>query len=174
MNELDTLFPGREIAVGGLSLTLQPFTFGQLPKATKLLKPVVSTLSDVGMFGVDAGAPGESRFLLAPDWPLKIVDAMAEGGDALLEFLAFAAGQPRSWFDTLPADDGIALAQAVFEINADFFSRRVLPKLGLLPSDGATSLPSSSQQGTDAATSTATPSDSSSSTPQPSSETAAG
>jgi hypothetical protein len=38
---------------------------------------------------------------------------------------------PRSFFDTLPADDGLALTKAAFEVNGDFFVKRIAPRLGM-------------------------------------------
>lgn len=176
MSDLDILFPGREISAGGEKLTLQPFTFGKLPKAAKLLQPIASSLSAAGIFGIEQAA-GEVQFRLASDWPLKIVDMLAEGGEGLLSFIAFASGKELAWVESLPADDGVALTKAVMEINADFFVQRVLPMLGMVtpasPSAGENLSASSSAADIDATTSTDTPSDKFSSTSEPSSEPAA-
>ncbi len=176
MTDLETLFPGREISAGGEKLTLQPFTFGQLPKAAKLLQPISTSMSDTGVFSVN-NIGGEVQFGLAPDWPVRIVDLLASGGDGLLDFIAFAANKPREWVDKLGADDGVALTKALMEVNADFFVRRVLPMLGLVPaaapSDGANSSVSSSEPATVDRTSTDTPSDKSSSTSEVPSEAVA-
>ncbi len=170
--ELAILFPGREISAGGETFTLSPFKFGQLPTATRLLKPVAGALSAGGVFSIQNVA-GETQFLLASDWPLKVVELIADGGEDVLKFVAFASGKPIEWVNGLDADEGIALAKAVLEVNADFFVRRVLPLLGMgQPSAGAISSESSSPAVTDAPTSTDTPSDSSSSTSEPPSVTA--
>jgi hypothetical protein len=75
---------------------------------------------------------------------------LEEGGEALMEFFAYAIGVKRDWMDTLPGDEGLVLAKAIFEENADFFVRKILPtlnELGLAKvstgSDGAQSLPAS-------------------------------
>ena len=173
MTDLETLFPGREISAGGETLTLSPFKFGQLPTATRLLKPVASALSAGGVFSIQS-VGGEAQFLLASDWPLKVVELVADGGEDVLKFVAFAAGKPLEWVNGLDADDGIALAKAVLEVNADFFVRRVLPLLGMgQPSAGAILSESSSPAVTDAPTSTDTPSDKSSSTSEVPSEAVA-
>ena len=41
----------------------------------------------------------------------------------------FAVGKPRAWVDELAADEAILLAAKVIEVNADFFTRTVIPKL---------------------------------------------
>jgi hypothetical protein len=70
-------------------------------------------------------------FSLAADWPLRLPQVMDEAGESLLEFVAFAIGKPRAWFDDLEGDEGIALTKLVFETNGDFFVRRIAPMLGL-------------------------------------------
>lgn len=171
MTDLETLFPGRAISAGGETFTLTPFKFGQLPTATRLLKPVAGALSAGGVFSIQS-VGGETQFLLASDWPLKVVGLVADGGEDVLKFVAFAAGKPIEWVNGLDADEGIALAKAVLEVNADFFVHRVLPLLGMgQPSGGVISSASSSPAATDAPTSTDTPSDSSSSTSEPPSAT---
>ena len=176
MTDLETLFPGREITVGKEALTLGPFAFGQLPKAAKLLQPISASLSDTGVFSVGK-VDGEVQFGLAADWPMRIVDLLAAGGDGLLDFIAFAANKPREWVDGLGADDGVALTKALLEVNADFFVRRVLPMFGLVDkapmSDGVSLSASSSEPVTAEPISTDTPSDKSSSTSEPLSEAVA-
>ena len=70
---------------------------------------------------------------------------MEEGGEARVELVAFAVKKPRAWFDELGSDDGIALTKAAFEVNGDFFARRVAPMLGMSiqPEKAATGEPSS-------------------------------
>ena len=51
----------------------------------------------------------------------------------VLSAIAIAVGKPRQWVDELAADQAIVLAAKVIEVNADFFTRTVMPKLdGLL------------------------------------------
>lgn len=139
-DDLDKLLPsGREVTVGGETLTLLPFTFGQLPKAVKLLRPVTEAVGAAGIVSLDGTA-----VRLAADWPLKLPALMDDAGEALLQFIAFASGKPRTWFDTLGADDGIELTKAVFEANGDFFVKRIAPRLGMAvptPEAGAPSSP---------------------------------
>ena len=155
--DLAALIPGREVTLSnGETLTLAPFFFGQLPKAIRLLRPVTDAVREAGIAGFEGG-----DFRLASDWPLRIPQLMDEAGEALVEFVAFAVNKPRVWFDTLGSDDGIALTRAVFEVNSDFFARRVLPMLGMsvqpaAPATGAPSSADSSAPGTAGTTSSAT------------------
>jgi hypothetical protein len=50
-------------------------------------------------------------------------------GEDLLTAVAIAVGKPRVWVDELAADEAILLAAKVIEVNADFFTRTVLPRL---------------------------------------------
>ncbi|MDO3524993.1 hypothetical protein Q3P09_24690, partial [Ralstonia pseudosolanacearum] len=52
-----------------------------------------------------------------------------EHGDDLLQAVAIAVDKPRAWVDALAADEAILLAAKVVEVNADFFTRTVLPRL---------------------------------------------
>ena len=126
-DDLEKLFPaGQEVTAGGEKVTLKPFTFGQLPRAIKLLRPVTDAVGTAGIAEFSAG-----DFRLASDWPLRLPQLMDEAGEALVAFVAFACGKPRDWFDTLGADEGIALTRAAFEVNGDFFVKRIAPMLGM-------------------------------------------
>ena len=140
--DLDKLLPaGLDVKLGsGETLTLQPFKFGQLPKAIKLLRPVTDAVGGAGIARFDGG-----NFYLAPDWPLRLPALMDEAGESLLAFVAFASGMPREFVDGLQSDDGIALTKAAFQVNGDFFIARIAPRLGMatpkIPQAGAPSSP---------------------------------
>ena len=67
----------------------------------------------------------------------------------MLSAISIAVGKPRNWVDDLAADEAILLAAKVIEVNADFFTRQVIPKLDVLfattklPQVAAGSTPSS-------------------------------
>lgn len=160
-SELDTLAPEpRQVPLrGGETITLEPFKFGQWPRAIRLFRPITEAVKAAGIASLDGGG-----LQLAADWPMRLPQVMDEGGEALLEFVAFAIGKPRVFFDTLGGDDGVALTKAVFEVNGNFFVARIAPMLGLaavqpvapvVAQDGAPSSPDSSATATAAATSTA-------------------
>jgi hypothetical protein len=157
-DDLDTLAPeGREVALrSGQKVPVQPFYFGQWPRAIKLFRPVTEAVTKAQIAGFNG-----ANMTLAPDWPLRLPQVMDEAGESLLLFIAFAISMPRQWFDTLDGDDGIALTKAVFEVNGDFFVRRIAPMLGMSiqpsPQTGAASSPDSSPPATDGQTSSATP-----------------
>ncbi len=151
MSDLEVLHPaGREVQAGGETIVVKPLKFGQLPQASRLLAPLSKQIAQ-------AFKSGDTRTLA--DTAALFVDLLATGGDDLLAALGFFVGKPREWFDTLENDEGLALLNAVFEVNADFFSRRVLPMFAQAapaadPPTGAMSSESSSQPATAEPTST--------------------
>lgn len=109
MTELDTLVPaGLELVIGGEALTIKPLKVGQLPAFLRAISPVMQQLTAAEI-----------------DWLALI----GERGDDLLAAISIAVGKPRAWVDELAADEAILLAAKVIEVNADFFTRTVLPRL---------------------------------------------
>jgi len=154
MTDLDVLDPGREFSVGAETLRIVPFTFGQIPRVTKLLQPIAKALAGASIVGVKP----DEQLWVAADWASRLVDIIADTGEDALTLLGFAIKKDRAWFDSLGADVGYELAKAVVEVNADFFTRRMMPLFNAaeLPA-GSTPSPSSSPGGTAAPTSTVTP-----------------
>lgn len=108
-SDLDTLVPQTQVLeLAGQRLTISPLVVGELPAMLKAVRPFAEQLT------------GE------PDWLALLCDH----GDALLTALALASRQPRDRVDALALDEAITLAAAVFEVNADFFVRRVAPRVG--------------------------------------------
>ena len=109
--ELEILVPQpRVLDLVGERLAITPLVLGELPAMVKAVRPFAERMG------------GE------PDW----LALFSEHGDALLTALAIASRQPRAWVDSLALDDALALAAAVFEVNADFFVSRIAPKVGEL------------------------------------------
>lgn len=107
-NELETLIPQPvEIEIGCEKLSIQPLTIGQLTRVMKALKPA---LSDIG---------GE----------INLTMLAAEHGDTLIAAVSAATSKETAWLDSLPMDDFIRLAGLLLEVNADFFTRRLLPEI---------------------------------------------
>ena len=131
MSDLETLIPpGVELVIGGEALTIKPLKVGQMPAFLRAISPAIQELTSPEI-----------------DW-LRL---FGERGDDLLSAIAIAVGRPRTWLDELAADDAILLAAKVIEVNADFFTRTVIPKLDRVfaplnraPLPAAGSTPSSS------------------------------
>jgi hypothetical protein len=125
MSDLDTLIPTRvELIIAGEPLTIAPLKIGHLPAFLRAITPVMQSLT-VGEI----------------DW----LALFGERGHDLLSAIAIAVGKPRAWIDDLTADEALVLAAKVIEVNADFFTRTVIPRIdGLFarvtppPAPGAT------------------------------------
>ncbi|MBP9904502.1 MAG: hypothetical protein KBF66_03015 [Rhodoferax sp.] len=113
MTDLEKLIPQDTLVqVAGETLVISPLKVGQLPAFLRVISPVMTQLSQphihwLALFG--------------------------QHGEDLLSAIGIAVRKPREWVDDLAADDALLLAAKVMEVNADFFTRTVIPKLdGLL------------------------------------------
>lgn len=95
------------VVVGGERIDLTPLKVGEVPAFARAVQPVASHLS------------------ASPDW----LALLAEHGEALIDAVAIASRRPKEWVTALDLDDAVRLVEAVFEVNADFFIQRVLPRL---------------------------------------------
>ena len=119
MSDLETLIPQAvELVIDGEPLAIKPLKVGQMPAFLRAITPVMQQIGGDGI-----------------DW----LALFGECGDDLLTAVSIAVGKPRAWVDALDADQAILLAAKVLEVNADFFTRTVMPRLdGLIALTGAT------------------------------------
>jgi hypothetical protein len=109
MSDLDILAPAETtLTVGGENLVISPLRVGQLPAFLRAIGPVAQQL-------------GRGEI----DW----LAMLADHGDNVLQAIAVAVRRPRDWVDALATDEALLLAAKVIEVNADFFTRSVLPHL---------------------------------------------
>ena len=95
------------IVIADETIELTPIKMGELPAFSRAVQPIAAHLS------------------ASPDWLALI----AEHGDTLIDALVIATRRPREWIAALELDDTIRLASTAFEVNADFFIRRLLPSI---------------------------------------------
>ena len=118
MSELETMVPqGIELLIAGEPLLVKPLKVGQLPGFLRAISPVMQQMASTEI-----------------DW----LGLFGERGDDLLSAIAIAVGKPRAWVDELAADEAILLAAKVIEVNADFFTRTVMPRLDGLITQAST------------------------------------
>lgn len=109
MSDLETLIPQAvDLVVRDESLAIKPLKVGQMPAFLRAISPVMQQLTASEI-----------------DW----LALFGERGDDLLSAIAIAVGKPRAWVDELAADEAILLAAKIIEVNADFFTQTVIPKL---------------------------------------------
>jgi hypothetical protein len=121
MSDLDNLVPQTvELVIDGEPLAIRPLKVGQLPAFLRAITPVMQYLGGDGI-----------------DW----LALFGERGDDLLTAVSIAIGKPRGWVDALDADEAILVAAKVIEVNADFFTRTVMPRLdGLIAQTSAVAI----------------------------------
>lgn len=95
------------LVIGGETLDITPLKVGELPIFARAVRPIA------GKLGPD------------PDW-LRL---LSEDGESVILSLAIACRRPPEWVSNLALDEAIRLAEVVFEANADFFIRRVVPEI---------------------------------------------
>jgi hypothetical protein len=95
------------LVIDGERLELTPLKVGDVPAFARAVQPVAASLS------------------ASPDW----LALLALHGEAVIDAVAIASRRPPEWVSGLALDDAVRLAEAVFEVNADFFIQRVLPSL---------------------------------------------
>ena len=111
MSDMDKLVPQAvEISLAGDVVAIKPLKIGQMPAFLRTITPVMQQLGGNGI-----------------DW----LALFGEHGDDLLTAVSIAIGKPRAWVDALDADQAILLAAKVLEVNADFFTRTVMPRLNV-------------------------------------------
>lgn len=118
MSDLDKLVPQAvELSLAGDVVAIKPLKIGQMPAFLRAITPVMQQLGSNGI-----------------DW----LALFGEHGDDLLTAVSIAIGKPRAWVDALDADEAILVAAKVIEVNADFFTRTVMPRLdGLIAQTSA-------------------------------------
>jgi len=95
------------VDIAGEHLDLSPLKVGEVPAFARAVQPIAASLS------------------ASPDW----LAILAEHGEAVIAAIAIATRRPVDWVAGLDLDVAVRLAEAVFEVNADFFIRRLLPSV---------------------------------------------
>jgi hypothetical protein len=95
------------VEIAGEHLDLTPLKVGEVPGFARAVQPIAASLS------------------ASPDW----LAILAEHGEAVIAAIAIATRRPVDWVAGLDLDEAVRLAKAVFEVNADFFIRRLLPSV---------------------------------------------
>lgn len=121
------------VTLSGVALELTPIRLGELPRLLAVVRPLAEEIT------------------IDPDW----MALLGRHGDAVLDLLAITTRRERAWINDLSLEDAVLLAAAVFEVNADFFVRRLAPsiaqvgeRLAPILSAGTTPSPGSSPPAT--------------------------
>lgn len=117
IDEMEVLFDSKKtFIVGSESVTIRPFSFGELPTVISLLKGVGSQFAYHQKQGTVHTVEG-------------IMDIIGSGGENLIQALALNTGKERKFFDTISPEDGVTIMQEFLMMNIGFFMKRVLPAI---------------------------------------------
>lgn len=111
-NGLDIITPTeRSVTIGDEIITVTPIRMGKLQAFTNALEPI---------FGeVLAAINGEADML----------HIIASHTGDMIEAVSIGSGLPRDSIEGMLPDEFLDLASAVLMANADFFARRLLPRV---------------------------------------------
>lgn len=110
---LETFIPQPLVVdLAGEYLEIAPLKVGELPAFIRAIRPFAQHLTE------------------DVDW----LSLFGERGDDLVHALALSVRRPREWVAARELDEAIRLAEAVFEVNADFFVQRLVPMLARVAS----------------------------------------
>lgn len=105
---LETLIPQPvEIEIGGKNISILPIKVGKLPAFIRAVAPFI-------------GAFKQSS-------EVDFIALLGDHGDAVLDACAIGSGLPRAEIDELDPAQLVRIAQAIVEVNMDFFIRRLGP-----------------------------------------------
>ncbi len=130
--DLEILHPERELEINGETVTVREFGFVEGARLGALAKPVIDELADLmndPEGDIDLGALGE---------------IMARHSDAMVQLMARAVDREPAWVESLSDADGQRLLLTFWQVNSDFFMRRLVmqavSRQSLMP-DSAASTP---------------------------------
>lgn len=110
--EVSLIFPeGKEITVKKEAIKIMPFGFGKFPKLLALMKDFKEP------------APGTEVNIK------NIAVMIADNSEAVMELCMLATGKKREWLDDVPPDEAVILLRSIFEVNIDFFVKRLQPTI---------------------------------------------
>jgi hypothetical protein len=127
------------VQAGGETVTVTPARTLQILQMLRLL-------DGGGLAGVLAQLLGGGQS------QLSLMGLLSQQGETLLGLVAVLSARPREWVEQLPPAEFMDLAAALLRVNADFFSRRLAPRLAALVRTTASTPPSEGSATDSAAT----------------------
>lgn len=141
-DEISVLHPDRSFELAGRQITVHEYGHIEGLRLQAWAKPFLDDLYARMALGS------------APPTAIQVQDLFAEHADLVCEMEALAAGVDRAWVEQLSDQDGELLMAVWWQVNANFFFRRVFARAAAerreRKSAGATSTTPSSAPATDA------------------------
>jgi len=127
--------PQRTLYVAGEKITVTPLSIGQVGPVRRVLDPLLAELRGDKPEGPDGEPEGPDTSAEDTVIEFDLKDFVMRHTDEAVEIVAIAISRrplSRQWVAGLYIDDFIDLATAVFEVNLDFFNRRLVASLARL------------------------------------------
>ncbi len=108
-DDLSQLLPQPiELKIGGKALALTPLKVGELSAFSRAIAPVIAVFEggNFDLFGL-----------------------IANHTETVVTAVSIAVREPREWINELTVGELVLLAAKVIEVNADFFTRNVMPNV---------------------------------------------
>ena len=140
IDQLEILEPqAKAVEYRGERLEIQPLTIGMLPKFVRLARPVIDALLEADLAQSPAGAEVD-----------LLLEVIGDHGEAVIAAAALVTAKPQAWIEAGDPAEFVELATAIFEVNRDFFIRKLAPLLAgrAKPSPGSGVMPSNSSSST--------------------------
>jgi hypothetical protein len=103
--------PALLVQIAGESVAITPVRVAELERFAHAITPLLDDLA------------------AATDETLDVVGMLRRHPGAVIDAVVVGARKPRAWVDALGVDELVELAGAIAAVNADFFTRAVIPAL---------------------------------------------
>jgi hypothetical protein len=142
VNEMEVLAAsmGKEITIMGETIIIKPYSWANTIKMAKPLSVVLNMLFTNydalekmlkdNKDGKNGNIINQIMELSAFVGDLKNADELI---DALIELMAVASSKDKEFVTALLADDALTLGRTVFEVNKDFFTKRLAKMMPAKP-----------------------------------------
>jgi hypothetical protein len=117
-NELEVLFPGEDFPTSLGTVRVSPFKFKHFKDVLVIAKKYLT------LFGVVAGDDPEEK--KRNDFAYLLLEHGEGTLDDVTMLVSYSTGLERKDIDELSGDAAISLFFKVFEVNADFFVRKIV------------------------------------------------
>lgn len=107
------LAPEREAVIAGVPVVMREYTFAETLRHGAMITALTDAMADIAMAGKFSDLD-------------SLRSAFGENGDILLRLIAVASDQPLAWVQGVCGIEADTLFMLWWEVNADFFLRRVL------------------------------------------------
>jgi hypothetical protein len=117
-NELEVLFPGEEFPTSAGTVRVSPFKFKHFRDVLVIVKKYLT------LFGVVASDDQEDK--KRDDFAYLLLEHGEGTLDDVTMLVSYSTGLERKDIAELSGDEAISLFFKVFEVNADFFVRKIV------------------------------------------------